>query len=44
MDIREYEKKQATLRLLSKLSEAEAAIKKGDEWQSLDDLIHNLGL
>jgi len=38
LDIREYEKQQAMLKLLSKLSEAEDAIKTGKEWKSLDDL------
>jgi antitoxin Phd len=38
MDIEDYEKQQAVIKLLSKLSEAEDAIKTGDEWKSLDDL------
>lgn len=38
MDIQDYEKQQAVIKLLSKLSEAEDAIKTGDEWKSLDDL------
>lgn len=38
MDIQEYEKQQAVIKLLSKLSEAEDAIKTGEEWKSLDDL------
>jgi len=38
LDIREYEKQQAVMKLLYKLSEAEDAIKRGDEWKSLDDL------
>jgi len=38
LDIQEYEKQQAVIKLLSKLSEAEDVIKTGDEWQSLDDL------
>lgn len=43
MDIQEYEKQQAVIKLLSKLSEAEDAIKTGDEWKSLDDLRNALG-
>ena len=38
LDMREYEKQQATLKLLSKLSEAEESIKTGEEWKTLDDL------
>ncbi|NPV53878.1 MAG: type II toxin-antitoxin system Phd/YefM family antitoxin [Firmicutes bacterium] len=38
LDIQEYEKQQAVIKLLSKLSEAEDAIKTGEEWESLDDL------
>ncbi len=38
LDIQEYEKQQALIKLLSKLSEAEDAIKTGEEWKSLDDL------
>ena len=38
LDIQEYEKQQAVIKLLSKLSEAEDAIKTGAEWQTLDDL------
>ena len=38
LDIQEYEKQQAVIKLLSKLSEAEDAIKTGEEWKSLDDL------
>ena len=44
IDMDEYERQQATLRLLTKLSEAEAAIKTGDEWQTLDDLKDVLGV
>lgn len=32
LDIEEYEKTQATIKLLSKLMEAEKAVKSGDEW------------
>ena len=38
LDIHEYEKQQAVIKLLTKLSEAEDAVKTGDEWKSLDDL------
>ncbi|WP_127580027.1 type II toxin-antitoxin system prevent-host-death family antitoxin [Paenibacillus koleovorans] len=38
LDIQEYEKQQAIIKLLSKLSEAEDIIKTGEEWKSLDDL------
>ena len=38
LDIQEYEKQQAMLKLLLKLSEAEDVIKTGGEWKSLDDL------
>ncbi|ADG81417.1 type II toxin-antitoxin system prevent-host-death family antitoxin [Thermincola potens] len=44
VDIQEYERQQAILKLLSKLLEADAAIKTGDEWQSLDDLKRSLGV
>jgi prevent-host-death family protein len=35
LDMREYEKQQAVIKLLSKLSEAEEAVKSGEEWKSL---------
>ncbi len=38
LDMQEYEKQQAVIKLLSKLSEAEGAIKTGEEWKSIDDL------
>ncbi|ERI90678.1 type II toxin-antitoxin system prevent-host-death family antitoxin [Clostridium kluyveri] len=44
VDIEEYEKQQTILKLLSKLNEAEEAIKIGDEWQTLDDLKRSLGV
>lgn len=37
-ETKEYEKQQAMIKLLSKLSEAENAIKTGEEWKTLDDL------
>jgi len=42
VDIQEYERQQSVLSLLSKLSEAEEAIKTGAEWQSLDELKSSL--
>lgn len=42
MDIQEYDKQQAKIKLLSMLSEAEDAIKTGDEWISLKDLRKSL--
>lgn len=44
IDMEEYERQQTILKLLSKLNEAEEAIKTGDEWLSLDDLKSNLGV
>ena len=44
VDITDYEKQQATIKLLSKLSEAESAIKIGDEWLSSDQVKENLGV
>ena len=38
LDMREYERQQAVIKLLSMLSEAEDAIKTGEEWRSLEDL------
>ncbi len=36
MDIQDYGKQHAVIKHLSKLSEAEDAIKMGDEWKSLE--------
>lgn len=44
VDIVEYEKTQATIKLLSKLAEAEAAVKNGDEWLSIEEAERNLGV
>lgn len=44
LDIQEYEKQQAVIKLLSKLAEAEEAVKTGQEWKSLDDLKRALGV
>jgi prevent-host-death family protein len=44
LDMAEYERQQAVLKLLSKLNEAEEVIKTGEEWQTVDDLKKNLGV
>ncbi len=44
VDMTEYEKTQATIKLLSKLSEAESAVKTGDAWLSPEDVHNQLGL
>ena len=38
IDIREYEKQQATLKLISKLVEAENVIKSEDDWIDFSEL------
>lgn len=38
LDIHEYEKQQAVIKLLAKLSEAEDEIRTGKEWKELADL------
>jgi len=38
LDIQEYERQQAVIKLLAKLSEAEDEIKTGEEWKELADL------
>lgn len=43
VDIEEYEKTQATIKLLSKLSEAESIVKDGG-WLSSEDVKDRLGL
>ncbi len=42
LDMKEYEKQQAIIKLMSKLLEAEDAVKTGDEWKSLEDLEKSL--
>ncbi len=42
VDIEEYERQQTILKLLTKLNEAEEAIKTEEEWQTLDDLKSSL--
>ncbi|NLJ78484.1 MAG: prevent-host-death protein [Tissierellia bacterium] len=44
LDIKEYQKSQATIRLLSKLMEAQKAIVKGDEWLSEEEVHRDLGI
>jgi antitoxin Phd len=44
LDIKDYEKSQATIKLLSKLMEAEKAIKTGDEWLTEDQVKKDLGI
>lgn len=41
LDIAEYEKQQETIKLLSKLAEAENSIKDGNEYLSLDEVKAN---
>jgi prevent-host-death family protein len=38
IDIKEYEKQQATLKLMSKLAESENMPKSGDDWLDFDEL------
>ncbi len=38
MDIEDYEKDRAEKRLLTKLQEAEEAVKEGEGWLSMDEL------
>lgn len=44
LDIEEYEKNQATIKLLSKLMEAEKVIKTGDEWLTEEQMKEALGV
>ncbi|KKE77846.1 type II toxin-antitoxin system prevent-host-death family antitoxin [Oceanobacillus caeni] len=44
LDIEEYEKNQSTIKLLSKLMEAERAIKEGDEWLTEEQVKKDLGV
>lgn len=44
LDIKEYQKSQATIKLLSKLMEAEQAIVTGDEWLSEEEVRQDLGI
>lgn len=42
VEIEQYEKQEATIKLLSKLAEAEMAIKTGDEWISIEKIRKSL--
>lgn len=44
IDMAEYEKIKATLKLLSQLSDAEKAIKSDNDWLSNDDVRKSLGV
>lgn len=44
LDIKEYQKNQATIKLLSKLMEAEKAIKTGEEWLPEEQVKKELGV
>ncbi|MGL5676450.1 MAG: type II toxin-antitoxin system prevent-host-death family antitoxin [Cellulosilyticaceae bacterium] len=44
VDMAEYEKQQSTIKLLSKLAEAEETIKTGQEWIASDDVMKELAL
>ena len=44
VDIEEYEKTQATIKLLSKLLEAEKAVQNEDEWLTNEQVRESLGL
>ena len=44
LDIEEYEKSQATIKLLSKLMEAEKGIKTGEEWLTEKQVKDDLGI
>lgn len=44
VDIKEYEKNQATIKLLSKLMEAENRIKTDDDWMTEDQVKDKLGV
>ena len=44
IDIKEYEKNEATIKLLSKLMESEKAIKNGNEWLTEEQVKQELGV
>ena len=44
LDIKEYQKNQATIKLLSKLMEADQAVVTGDEWSSGEEIRRDLGI
>lgn len=44
VDIEEYQKQQAVIKLLIKLAEAESSVKSGDEWLTLEQAKQSLGV
>lgn len=44
IDMADYQKQEATLKLLSKLGEAEKVIETGEKWLTSDDVKKELGL
>ena len=42
IDMEDFEKQEATIKLLSKLAEAEKSIKTGNEWLTSDDVLKEL--
>lgn len=44
LDIREYQKTQGIIKLLSKLIEAEEEIKTGEEWLTVEQVKKDLGV
>lgn len=44
LDIKEYEKTQATIKLFSKLMEAEKVVQNGDEWLTEEQVEKSLGV
>lgn len=44
LDIREYQKTQGIIKLLSKLIEAEEEIKTGEEWLAVEQVKKDLGV
>ena len=44
IDMEDYQKQEATFKLLTKLKEAEDAIQTGNEWLTSDEVKNELGL
>ncbi len=44
VDIKEYEKTHATIKLLANLAEAEKAVNSDDDWLAADEVLNRLGL
>jgi prevent-host-death family protein len=44
LDMVDYEKTQATIKLFSKLQEAEAAVQNGNEWLTPEEVDASLGI